>query len=160
MFGWFKKKAINTKDSAKNFGKSVVGWDEARSGGSYILEMLKRLNPKYVSANARKETFSEAQSRLNVQDHDLRIIYKQLALSFYVSLFFAIVCFGILLHVLFNVRNILSSLSVLAIFILCLSNMFRFSFRSFQIKHKKLCPFQDWWNRSSEWIPNIIKPPF
>jgi len=160
MFGWIKRKASNSASGAKDLGKAVVGWDQAKAGGSFIAEMVKRLNPRYVSDNARKETFSQAQQRLNVNDENLRAVYKQLALSFYVSIFFTIICFGILLFMLFSSKSIISSFGVLGILVLCLANAFRFSFRSFQIKHKKLCPVQDWWNRSSEWVPSINKPPF
>ncbi len=151
LFDWGKKKAGSVKDT----GKKVIGTDDIKNNAVFIKDMAtKLLNPKEAIKNARKETFLEAQKRLNITDIDIIKNYKNNVYSFYISLAFGLVCVGLLVSNLvnFNFMGILTSSSILAV---CLAHSFKFSFRAFQLKHQKLCSVKDWASRSSEWFPSI-----
>lgn len=152
MFGWLKKKGQDSAD----FGKKVVGADEIKKSVENIKDMAGTvLSPKKLIQNAKTESFVEARMRLKITDEDLLKNYRNFAYCFYASLFFAILCFIFTAYNLFFKQQIVSSLATLAIFLLCMANCFKFSFRSFQIKHQKLSSVKDWWERSSEWFPSI-----
>lgn len=152
MFQWLKKKGSNTAD----FGKKVVGSEEIRKSFEEVKGMAKVvLSPKQQIENAKTESFVDARSRLHVTDEDLIRNYRNYVYCFYISLLFAVICFFALIYNLFINHAIVSSLAMLAIFLLCLANSFKFSFRSFQIKHQKLCSVQEWWVRSQEWFPKL-----
>lgn len=152
MFGWIKKKG---QDSA-NFGKKVVGADEIKESVENIKHMAETvLSPKKLIQNAKTESFVEARMRLKITDEDLLKNYRNFSYIFYASLFFALLCLVFTFYNLFVKQQIMPSLATLAIFLLCLANCFKFSFRSFQIKHQKLSSVKDWWERSNEWFPSI-----
>jgi len=154
MFGWVKKKS---KDGA-NFSKKVLGVEEIEESVKNIKDMAGSvLSPKKQIQNAKKESFVDARQRLRITDEDLLRNYKNYAYCFYASLFFAILCFVFVIYNLFIRQQFVSSMATLAIFLLCLANCFKFSFRTFQIKHQKLSSVKDWWERANEWFPKIPK---
>ncbi len=151
LFDWTKKKG---EDLAKE-GKKYIAAEEIKKNASYISDMAKILfNPKESLKHAKKETFLDAQKRLNISQSDLIKVYKNNVYSFYISVFFSIVClFLVFLNILnFNILGLTSSFSILLI---CLVQCFKFSFRAFQIRHQKLCPVSDWTKRPGEWFPTI-----
>jgi len=152
FFSWTKRKAYD----AKSYGEKIVGAEEIRRNYDYIVQMAKIvLSPKYAKEYSRKETFLEAQKRLNVSDADIVKNHRNMVYGFYVSLFFGIVCFLIVIYNLFFLKNLLGALTSLSILAVCLANSFRYSFRAFQIKHKKLCSVKEWWDRADEWFPKL-----
>lgn len=151
LFDWAKKKGSTVKDE----GKKILATDEIKKNASFIGSMAKVLfSPKETLKNAKQETFLEAKQRLQLNDVDLIKVYKNNVWSFYLSLFFALVCLFVTLINVFNF-NLLGLFSGLSILILCLVQCFKFSFRAFQIRHQKLCPVGDWTKRPSEWFPTI-----
>lgn len=152
MFQWLKRK---TNDTA-NFGKKAVGTEDIKKSFEEVKGMAQVvLSPKKQIENAKTESFVDAKKRLKVTDADLIKNYRNYAYCFYISLLFAVICFLALIYNLFVNQAIVSSLAMVAIFLLCLANCFKFSFRSFQIKHQKLCSVNEWWERSQEWFPKI-----
>lgn len=152
MFDWIRKKGVKEVDLAKK----NINYEEIHGTAEEIKKMAHViLSPKETIKNAHKETFEQAMARLGVTEMDLVRNYKNFALICYVSLFFSLICFLGCFYQLFFQMNILGALSMLAIMLFCLANAFKFSFRAFQIRHQKLCPISDWWNRASEWLPRL-----
>lgn len=153
LFNWTKKKGSDAKD----YAKKVVGTEDIKKNSAYIAEMAKIINPANIGKDSKKETFVDAKKRLNVTDLDIIKNYKNMAYGFYVSIFFVIVCFIGTIYYLFVGQKILPALNMLVVLAISLANAFRFSFRSFQIKHQKLCSVKEWWNRAGEWFPKLPK---
>ncbi len=152
LFDWAKKKGSDVKDE----GKKYLAVEEIKKNASFISSMAKVLfSPKETLKNAKQETFLEARKRLNVNEVELIRIYKNNALSFYISLIFGFICLFFLLINIFNF-NFIGLFSSLSILVLCLVQCFKFSFRAFQIRHQKLCPVSDWTKRPGEWFPTIV----
>lgn len=151
LFDWAKKKGSNVKEA----GKKILATEEIKKNASFIASMAKILfNPKETLKNAKQETFLEAKKRLNINEVDLIRVYKNNVWSFYLSLFFALICLFVTLINVFSL-NILGLLSGLSILMLCLVQCLKFSFRAFQIRHQKLCPISDWIKRPGEWFPTV-----
>ncbi len=154
IFNWLSKKGKNTKE----YGEKIVAAEDIKDSFSDIKKMSNiLLNPKHAIQNARKETFLQAKERLKVNDLDIKLNYRNMVYGFYVSFAFSIFCFLGILYNLFINKSLFSSLTMLAIFTMCLANSFKYSFRAFQIKHQKLCSVKDWWERASEWFPSFPK---
>ena len=150
MFGWIKKKGLNSVD----YGKKVIAADEIKKNALDIKDMASvLLNPNVPES--KKESFNEAKRRLNVNDLELIQVYKDYVYSFYVSLVFGIISFTLLMKYLFMDNNIMGGIATLSILCICLANSFRFSFRAFQIKHQKLCTVKEWFDRGNEWFPSF-----
>lgn len=152
MFGWFKKKTNDLGD----FGKKITNAEEIKKHSEDIMDLAGNyLSPKKILKNAKVETFEDAKRRLKVTEGEINQVYKNYAISFYISLAFAFICFIGFIYYAFFMQQIIASLSTAAILCVCAINAFKFSFRAFQIKHKKLCSVNDWWERSYEWFPKI-----
>ncbi len=151
MFGWFKKKAGSIKD----YGAEVTNTKEIKTTFDNIKDMANNnLNP-YKVKEGKKETFEQAMSRFKTTESDLIAIYKNLVYGFYISLFFVITCILTTFYSLFIAKTFFGAFAGLGIALFCLANCFRFSFRAYQIRHRKLCDVKDWWDNSSEWLPKI-----
>ncbi|MGU4699161.1 hypothetical protein K6L09_21060 [Burkholderia cepacia] len=141
---WLKPKSDNFK--------------EVRDTGKDIKHMwVKVLSPKEAIKNARQETFQEAMANLGLTEIDLIQNYRVHAYIFYISIFFTAICFLGATYYLFVKHNLFPAVAMLSIMSLCLANSFKFSFRAFQIKHRKLCSVREWWIRENEWFPKIGK---
>ena len=152
MFQWLKKKGNDTA----NLGKKLVGAEDIKKSFDEVKEMAKVvLSPKQQIENAKTESFVDARKRLHVTDENLIKNYRNYVHCFYISLLFCILCFLFMIYNLFINKEIVSSLATLAILLLCGANCFKFSFRSFQIKHQKLCSVKEWWERYQEWFPKL-----
>jgi hypothetical protein len=156
MFNWLKKGIKNTSEKIVDNGKKLFGSETIVETSIEIKNMAKKtLSPKEAIKNAKKETFIEAIKRQKITDLELLQIYKNYVTIFYISIGFAIFLFIFLIYKLFIKNEILDSISVLVFFIFCLVNAFKYSFRSFQIKHQKLCAVKEWWDRPNEWFPSL-----
>ncbi len=150
MFGWLKRKGGDVKD----YGKKVIGADEIKNNFSYIKEVSQQmLNPK--STVGKVETFEQAVERKQANPIQISKVYKNMALGFYISMGFSVLLFLLVFYFIFVKGEILPSLSTLAILFLCLVNAFKFSFRAYQIKHKKLYSIKHWWENFNEWFPKL-----
>lgn len=149
MFGWIKKKGLNSVD----YSKKIIAADEIKKNATDIKDMASILLKP--TKNTRNETFNDAKKRLNVNDMELFQVYKNYFYSFYISFAFSIICFALLMKYLFMDNNIMGGIATLSILCICLANSFRFSFRAFQIKHQKLCTVKEWFDRGNEWFPSL-----
>ena len=153
MFKWTKNKATDLK----NYTGEIFNAKGIKSTTDEIIDMAKQtLDPRAIKIE-RTESFEHAKQRLNLKMSDLNQLYYNYALSFYIAATAGLLCFVYLLYALFLERKFMASLSSLGIMLFCLANCFQFSFRTFQIKHQKLCSVKDWWNRGGDWIPTITR---
>lgn len=149
---WVKNKSGKLKDEAKG----TVNYGQIKSVGTDVVDMASSLlSPNKLIKGSKKETFDEARQRLGVSDLDLINTYRNYAISFFMSLFFVVLCFVLIVYFLYFEKSIMGGLSTTSIMLLNLANTFRFSFRAFQIKNQKLCSVSDWWSRSDQWVPKI-----
>lgn len=156
MFKWVKSGTKNVSENIVDGGKSLLGTESIAEASYEIKNMAKKvLSPKDMLKNAKKETFKDAIFRQGVSEVDLMQIYKNYTYVFYSSVLFAVILFAFLIYKLFFKHEILISVSLLVFFVFCLANAFKFSFRSFQIKHQKLCGVKEWWDRPNEWFPPL-----
>lgn len=154
MFGWLGKKINNTKKNITETGKELLAVETIKSTNKEIKDMYDViLNPENKIKNSKNESFKEAQKRLNVSDIDLIKIYNNYKIIVYVSLFFTISLFLVLMYYLYVQFKILNSISLLVFIVFSLINAFQFSFRAYQIKSKKLCSVKEWWDNPDNWIP-------
>ncbi len=152
MFGWIKNKGNETVD----YAKKVVGTEEVVKNAKDISSMGKRLlTPSFMIKNARQETFEEAKRRLGVDDIHIKAVRKNYVTSFYICIAFAVLCLATLGYSALVAHSVIQALASLSIGAACMANAFRFSFRSFQIKHRSLCAVKDWYDRPNEWFPKF-----
>lgn len=136
--------------------RSVLGSDMISETHTVIKDMAQSaISPKKMIANSKDETYDEAIERLQVDSIEVYKVYKNHVILLYFSLFFSIICFLGCLSSLFISKNIMVAASFVAIMLICLANSFRFSFRAYQIRNKKLCDVREWWDNASEWFPRI-----
>jgi len=152
MLNWVRARLAK----GQSFSKSVSNAEEIKKHSAGIADLATSLmSPKKILKNAKVETFEAAQNRLMVTEGEILQVYKNYVISFYISFFCACVCFVGFLYYAFFMTSIIPALSMMAIFTLCIINAFRFSFRAFQIKHKKLCSVNEWWESASDWFPKM-----
>ena len=150
MFGWLKKGSKSVVDN----GKQLIGTESLIETGKEVKSAAKIiLSPKEKIKNARKETFKEAMLRQGINEIDLAQIYKNYSQIVYISIVMFIFLLGFVFYSLFFKQQIITSISGLVFCAFCLVNAFKYSFRSFQIKHQKLCSVKEWYDRPNEWIP-------
>lgn len=153
MINWIKSLGKRTTD----YTAKVVNVEEIKSNASFLKEAgTTLLLPGKTIKNARVETFDEAVRRQGLNDGHLTQVHFNYSASFYVSAFFGAVCIALFANALVA-GSVMYSLSTLAIFLVCLANAFRFSFRTFQIRHKRLCSVSEWFARKNEWFPPLNK---
>lgn len=153
MLNWIKSLGKRTTD----YTAKVVNAEEIKSNASFLKEAgATLLLPGKTLRNARVETFDEAVRRQGLNDTHLTQVNFNYSASFYVSAFFGAICIALFANALVA-GSVMYSLSTLAIFLVCLANAFRFSFRTFQIRHKRLCSVSEWFARKNEWIPPLNK---
>jgi uncharacterized membrane protein len=156
MFQWTKNKVKNISDGVKDTSKKLVASDTILENAEQIKKMSENiLSPKKMIAESKVEKFEEAIDRLKVSPNDLENIFDNYSLLFYLSICFSFLLFLSILYKLFILKVIWDSLVLLSIFSFCLVNAFKYSFRCLQIKYRKLCTVNDWWNKSNEWIPQL-----
>jgi RsiW-degrading membrane proteinase PrsW (M82 family) len=150
MFGWVKKGSQSVVES----GKELIGTESLIESGREVKNAAKQiLSPSEKIKNAKKETFKEAMLRQGISEIDLAQIYKNYCQIVYISIIMGLFLLGFVFYSLFVKHQIISAISGLVFLGFCLANSFKFSFRSFQIKHQKLCSVKEWYDRPNEWIP-------
>lgn len=156
MAGWFRKKIKNSASSTKETFFKVINYDEAKENWGTIKDMYEKgLKVPKDNNTTTKKTFHETVIEQGLTQADLNQMYFNYAVSFYISMFFAIVCLISACYSAFISGSFMGFLVGLAIFFVCLSSMFRFSMDSFKIRHQKFCSLQDWWNNPNFWFPKL-----
>lgn len=140
----------------EGFISKALSVGQIKENHKQISSMASSLfNVKKIKENAKNETFEDAVSRLHVTKSDLKQNYKNLIYSLYASIFFMIICFLGVISSLFVQKDILNAITFLVVMFICVAQSFKFSFRAFQIKKKRLCTPKEWWDSASEWIPKL-----
>lgn len=139
--GFFKRRAENVKKDVKE----NINYEELKTASSIIKDMAgDAFSPRNQIRNAKVENFEKAVQDRGLTDHDLIALYKNYSLIFYISLVAMLVCFTFALYLSLTSFSILVLLSLISIMIVCAANAFKFSFRAFQIKYRKLCSVADY----------------
>ena len=159
MFFKKKDKTEPTKsEKLKDYTKKVTSYKEIEENFDGIKDLYNNLaNPAKVPDEMPKikKTFSQVARENNLDQNDIARIYKNFAISFYVSVFFAFLSFCISLYGAFVKYDIMTFIASFAITFVFLANCFRFSFQAFKVKHQKFCSFDDWYNSPDQWIPKL-----
>ncbi|ALK96612.1 hypothetical protein [Massilia sp. WG5] len=150
---------LNLKERIKNVGRKnveyagkIVGVQAIKETTGWVVQLAKvAFIPK---KSTRVESFNQAQARLMVTNEDIAHTKNMFTLSFYVSLLFALFCFGGAIHYFIDGATI-GIFTMIAIMLVCLSNSFKFSFRVYQINHRSLCSAREWFAAKKEWFPKI-----
>lgn len=130
--------------SFSNYSKDVVGYDYLKEQNKELKNTAQKLfGTKEQLKNAKTESFSSAKKRLGLSDVDLVVKYSDMSKLFYTNLGIIGVLFLIILYMLYQ-GLFFQSLITLTLVGVCCANCFKYSFRCFQIKNKKLCPVSDW----------------
>lgn len=155
MFGWLKRKSKDGLNSGKDFGKKVLNLEEAKKHWQDIGNMYDVLaNPAKVKKSSVVKTFNQAVIENNLSPQDINQIYFNYSMSFYISLVLSLLCVASTMYSAV-VGSFGGAIAGLAIWVVCIANMFRFSYNSFRIKHQKFCSVRDWWNNPNQWFPKI-----
>ena len=156
MFGWIKNKSKEKAADATTVLKKTINLEEAKTNFKDIREMSSAfLKPKKIENAKSRQSFTETVVAKGLSTADLDQIYVNYAISFYVSAFFALLCFCSGIYYAFFMLEFMPFVVSFSIFFVCLANMFRFSFNTFKIKSQKFCSVEDWWNNPVFWFPKF-----
>lgn len=145
MFGFGKDK----KEKKPGFVKQAIGYQEIKENAVWIKDMAGVLNPNNIKPG-RFETFESAVERLQATSESIRASQRNHAITFYLI---GVVGFiGVLLN-LDGDEGIMSFLYVAAFASLCLAQMFRFAFRTAQIRSRRLFYVSEFFKMKDQWIP-------
>ena len=148
VFNWLSKQPSR----AKNYTEKVIGVDELKENGQYIIDMAKNLSKN----SDRRETFENAYARLGLKGDDLQQSYKFYMSRFSLFMFFSGLALVTFLFALFH--ESWSSLPILSFLAICFSQMFIASFRMMQIRYRELFDVSVWLKNPKEWwikdLPN------
>lgn len=148
---FFSRKASNFT----RYSKNVTNYDYVVEETKNIKNtMVKVFGTQHYLKNAKVETFKEAQIRLGITEMEVMEVYRGLCVSFYTYAAISITLFFLLIYILFFLKVLLTALMVLTVLGISLANCFKYSFRAFQFKHRKLCPVSDWYD-SGEFLPDF-----
>lgn len=140
-------------ETGKDTTSKILGFKAIKEGADFISESVSRLaNPKKY---ARVETFEQAVERLGVNDDDLKQNRYNFILSFYISIFFVLVCFGMVNYNFFIASYLLGGLASFSIMLVICANAFKFSFRAYQIKKRRLGGLAEFYKTPNEWFPKL-----
>lgn len=139
--GFFKRKINQTKYGIKK----NINYEEIQATNNFVKSMAEdAFSVKKKLKNAKVENFEKAIERRGVTDFELIALYKNYSIIFYMSLFFCAICLLFIVYLVLTDFQILSLCSAISIFAVCFANAFKFSFRAFQIKYRKLCGVSDY----------------
>lgn len=147
-----KEKLKNVADSSVDATKKVVGYEDAKQLFNVIKDMAAvSLNP-FRKIESRNETFEQAMIRFKCTESDIAEAFKMCKVNFYVNAALASLLIVYCFYMLFAVQAVFPALGALAITFMNFALMFKYSFRAYQIKHRKLCPISEYLKNSNEWI--------
>lgn len=151
MFGRTKKAAKGIKDRTVQYGQKVVGFRDIQDGAAEIVDMVGELSDGKKSRK-RQETFSNAVNRLNLNEGDIEGAYKTRQIQFYIWGVATAVAIGVIIFSAIS-GNFMQILAIFGFLALAVAQMFRNSFRCFQINRRDLCEPKLWLDHPGDWIP-------
>lgn len=125
---------------------------ESRDRLKPLIEFYNPMNIKKIKANARVETYEQAKARHGVSESDIDKNYR---MAFYMTY----MCFGWLsLFVTLGILNLLDKhhlqgVMCLALSVIHLAYMIKYSFNCYRMKIRELCSFSKFMNDRANWIP-------
>lgn len=139
------------KKTVKNV-KENLNVDEVYGGLNVIKKFLNRLiNPV---EEIRIETFDEAVARLNLTEKNIENVNKNYTVCFYVALCLSFVMILLFMSAVIKSGGLLTIVQYFVFMLLFSLSTIFYSFKSFQIRKRKLCSFNDFLN-SFDYFPNI-----
>lgn len=158
MFKWVKKTGGGIKNTIANEGKTLLNTDEAKRYGSKIIDDAKKsLNP-FAVKKGRQESFEAAMLRMNLTENDIRNVYTNHQLRFYIGTGIMIVAIVVGAKMLIQ-SNWFALGPAIACIAICLSQIFDGSFRTYQIRKRELVSVGEWFADKSGWIPTRLLSP-
>ncbi len=138
----------------KKFGRAFYPKSTEESIQSAIGK-IEDIKSAFAKKEVREETFEQAKARLGVSDSDIKAVQKNYSIIAWMFVFFGMVCFVQAIYFLFFAHSITKALpgSVFTVFFSLVA--FKYSFRVFQIKNKKLCSVKEFLY-SGEFLPRTI----
>lgn len=153
--GFFKRRT----DKFKKGVKDNINYEELKSTTGVIKDLASdAFSPKNLIKNAKVENFEKAIADRGLTDFDLISLYKNYSMIFYISIVAMAICFGFSIYLSLVNFSILMLGSLLSIMLVCGANAFKFSFRAFQIKHRKLCSVSDYLAKKEFFPEFTLKP--
>lgn len=146
-----------TKRSSNKLKKSVkeiVGVKEIKETSGAIKDMAKiALSPNKVISQAKQETFEEAKLRLGLNDLDILKTYKNYVICFYLTCIFFLLVTVSMFYLIYHHYGLIQIFATMSIAFLLLANLFKFSFRAYQIRCETLYSAKVWFNHFEHWFP-------
>lgn len=146
----------------KGLINKLFGFETIKNGASMTRSMLKDIKPN--KKNYIKETFSQAMKRAGIpkanENEHLLKIYKNYKIQFLMILIGVLFLLFNGIKILFikeySLTNLLSGISFLTIGFALTTMGMHFSFRTFQIRKKRLGMLGYWLKNPKEWYPKKI----
>jgi intracellular multiplication protein IcmV len=121
-----------------------IGYRQLAETNRSLLSFAKRF---FIPEQAtRQESFEQALSRLNVTEADLAQRIREFTRLFWIWVALLIICIAYSLHLL-SEHALRGFFPCLGLSLVILTQVFRYHFWVFQIKHRRLgCTFRDWFS--------------
>lgn len=116
-----------------------------------LVEFYDPRNVKKIKENSRVETYEQAKLRRGVSEADLDRNYRNFVIISYISIIVSIVSLGFLPYNILLGRY-LPSCAWFFVFCWFGANSFKYSFRAYQIRFRKLCSCSEFLNDKENWI--------
>lgn len=150
-----KKIIAKQKDKIIDYTKKVTSFDNVAENFNDIKDLYSSLAIPKKNSNEQTKKFEDFVIQNKLTTLDLSQMYFNYSINFFISFVFGIICLIMAVYLAIVKLSFLPFLASISIFLICLTNAFRFSFWAFRIKHKKLCSVSDWWQSSEQWIPKF-----
>lgn len=145
--GFFKKVGSKTADSAKK----ITNYDEISTNWQLIKRGVTALNPNNIK-EGRVETFQNACQRLGLSESDMARVYFNWFVTFFISAVFLVAGLVVSISQAADGEWV-SLMSMVGFGALCLSLMFRSSFKMYQMRIRTFCDVNQWVGNPLEWVP-------
>lgn len=147
---FFKNRAAGGKKQVKR----ILNWDEAVAHKDTIKQTFQTLTR---SKAGREETFSNAYSRLHLDEAKLAQSHRYHSVRFYIFSIFGTMAFGIFLFALirgswFSLAPSFGAMALLGALV------FQASFVLYQIERRSLVSVSEWLHHPRSWIPAPFQP--
>lgn len=129
--------------------KSVTNYEQVKETGQWIGSMISALDPRRIKAG-RVETFDQARTRLGVNNEEIEQVRVNQVHIFW-GVFTMMLCgWAVFAGQPFSLTALVL---ILSYSVMCLSMMFRASFRASQIKARTLHSIKTWASNRGYWLP-------
>lgn len=134
----------------KNEATKIVGVDAIVENKIWISKMSGKVFSK--SRSDRIESFEEVIARRGLSEEDLVSFYFHHKIIFYMSLTFMLMTLFLIIVFVFS-GNYFGVATGLGVWCILAAQLFRTSFRAYQIKVRKMASIKEWWGDGDYWFP-------